>query len=177
MLKRLKQISSSVQFENDFWIYRTDLYQKPNGGTGDYHYVDSRGSTMIVPRLEQNKFVMVRQYRYLNQRESIEFPGGGIKEGLTPIENARQELVEETGYEAEKIHQIGFNNPFNGVTNEICSVFLAQSLIKSVPDPDSSEEFEILIFDIDEILSNIKKGIIWDGMTLAAWSTYFFGNR
>lgn len=88
------------------------------------------------------------------------------------MENAREELKEETGYEANNMTEIGIFNPFNGVTNEICNVFLAMNLEKSEPDPDRSEEFEIIELDKEKVFEYIRTGEIWDGMTLASWMLY-----
>jgi ADP-ribose pyrophosphatase len=172
MLKKLTKIDSDIKFRNPYWCYRFDHYKMPDGKIGEYHYVQTNGSTMIIPQLDNNTFVLIRQYRYLNQRESIEFPGGGIKENNTPIENAREELLEETGYGSKSIEKIGIFNPFNGVTDEICHVFLAQGLEKRKAKPDQSEEFEIIELTKENIFEYIKSGEIWDGMTLASWMLF-----
>mgnify|MGYP000082868162 FL=1 len=172
MLKKLEQISSKVEIKNLYWQYNIDEYKQPNGNTGTYHYVDSRGSTMIIPEIKQDLYLLVRQYRYLNQKISIEFPGGGVREGVDFLQNAKNELLEETGYDAKQIIEIGEFNPFNGVTNEICKVFLMKDLIFLGAVPDDSEEFEFLKLSKIDIISHIKKREIWDGMTLAAWSLF-----
>jgi len=115
---------------------------------------------------------MTKQYRYLNQKPSIEFPGGGIKKGLEPLQNAMEELEEESGYCTNNIIELGSFNPFNGVTDEICHVFLARDLVKCKAKPEPSEEFEIFEINHEKIINFIKRGEIWDGMTLAAWSVY-----
>lgn len=175
MINRLKKISSEIVASNPWWVYRQDKYELPNGSVGDYHYVDSRGATMVIPRLDNGNFVMTRQFRYLNDKISLEFPGGGIKPGLEPRENAVRELIEETSYEPATMELIGFYNPYNGVTNELCHIYFAESLTPSKAlDPDETEEFEIISLSQDEIISKISSNEIWDGMTLAAWSLYYF---
>lgn len=159
---------------NPYWNYVIEEYVLPNLRTGKYYYVDSNGSTVIIPRKKNGKFIMTKQYRYLNKEYSIEFPGGGIKKGLTAEENAREELQQETGLVADKLTLLGKFNPCNGMTNEICWVFLAEELRLSESRPDDSEEFEIFELSLHKILDKIKKGEIWDGMTLASWSIYYF---
>jgi len=70
------------------------------------------------------------------------------------------------------MHLIGKFNPFNGVTNEICSIYIASKFTQSEPKPDKSEEIEIYKLTKSEINKKIEKGEIWDGMTLAAWSIF-----
>jgi ADP-ribose pyrophosphatase len=170
MLKKLSQISSELKSTNPWWDYRVDEYTRPDGNSGEYHYVDSRGSSMVIPFREDGKIILIRQYRYLNSRESIEFPGGGIKRGLTPLENAKEELKEETGYRSRELTYLGCFNPFNGVTNEICSVYLAADLVSGEAMPEHSEEFEIIELTKEQIDNKINNGEIWDGMTIAAWA-------
>ncbi|TAL68728.1 MAG: NUDIX hydrolase [Bacteroidetes bacterium] len=177
MLKELIQINSTSKFVNPFWEYKVDEYKMPNGKTGEYHYVNSRGATMIIPVTMQKKFVMIKQYRYLNKKTSIEFPGGGIINGLNPLDNAKKELSEETGYTASTLKLLGEYNPYNGITNEICHVFMADGLNCIKPKPDESEEFEIMEYTQDEIRSKIYNGEIWDGMTIAAWSIYLINSE
>lgn len=170
MLKKLETISSETKFENPYWEYKFDKYKTPNGKTAEYHYVSTNGSTMIAPLDSDGKYIMTIQYRYLNQKESLEFPGGGVKRGLSPEENAAEELKEETGVSAGKLTKIGECNPFNGVTDEICGVFLAENLTFAKPEPDETEQFEILRLSAREIREKIRSGELWDGMTLAAWA-------
>ncbi len=172
MLQKLKKILSKVVFENNWWRYKIDEYTLPDGSSGEYHYVQTTGSTMIIPQLNETTFVLTRQYRYLNGRISLEFPGGGIKKGLTAEQNAKEELEEEAGYAAERMKELGEFNPFNGVTDEICKVFLAEDLSFIGAKPEQSEEFEIIKMTSDEIEEKIKTGELWDGMSLASWSLY-----
>lgn len=169
MLKELKKISGETIHDNSYWKYNKDEYEMPSGNRSNYYYVDSRGASFVIPYFH-NKFVLVNQYRYLNGRESIEFPGGGIKNGMSAYDTAMNELREEAGLVAENLHFIGEHNPYNGVTNEICSVFYADELISGKQDTDESEEIEVVMLSFEELTDYIGKNIIWDGMTLAAWS-------
>jgi ADP-ribose pyrophosphatase len=170
MLTHWKTLTSKVVLKNPWWTYKMDSFQIPNGVSGEYHYVHTEGSSMIIPVTEDGRLVLVNQYRYLCNRESIEFPCGGVKPGKTHPEMAKLELEEETGYRSDDFEFIGEFNPFNGVTNEFCSVYVARNLHPSSPMPDLTEEFEIVFKTPDEIETLIRAKQIWDGMTLAAWA-------
>lgn len=170
MLKHWKQRSTVVIKENPWWTYKLDQFEIPDGLSGEYHYVHTNGSSMVVPVTDDGRIILVNQYRFLCDKESIEFPCGGVKSGKSYEEMARLELEEETGFQATMIEHAGDFNPFNGVTNEMCRVFIARDLVKTEQKPDSTEEFEILFKTIQEFESMIKGKQIWDGMTLAAWS-------
>lgn len=170
MLTRWKTLSSKTVSKNPWWTYKVDNYTIPNGYSGEYHYVHTGGASMVLPIGRDGKLVLVNQYRYLCERESIEFPCGGVKEGHTYDETATMELQEETGYRSDNIVRVAEFNPYNGVTNEICGVYIARDLIPAQSRPDATEEFEILMCTLSEIDDMIKSNKIWDGMTLAGWA-------
>ncbi len=119
--------------------------------------------------MDDGKIILVNQYRYLRDRESVEFPCGGVKPGHSYEEMARLELEEETGYVAQSWMIAGEFNPFNGATDEMCKVFIARGLSYVKAKPEATEEFEILRLVPEELEGMIADKKIWDGMTLAAW--------
>ena len=141
----------------------------PDGKAGEYHYVHSRGSAMVVPIDHDGKIILVKQFRYLWQRESIEFPSGGIKDKDLLI-TAKNEFAEEANLAAVDWKLVGEYNPFNGVTDEVATVFIATDLSHANKEKDASEEFELIKMTASELQAVIDKGEIWDGMTLAAWT-------
>jgi len=172
MLKKLDSISSETVHTNPYWEYRTDNYYLPSDTIAEYYYVHTPGSTIVVPRCDDGTFLLVRQYRYLLHNESIEFPCGGLQKELSPEENARLELRQEAGCIANTLQLIGKFAPCKGLTDEICSVYFAGELTFVAPEPEATEEFEILSLTSNQINNLIQKGKIWDGMTLAAWTLY-----
>jgi len=169
-LGKWNKISTEVVHTNPWWTYKIDDYLFSDGKEGKYYYAFTFGSVFIVPVTESGKILMVKQYRYLNDRFSLEFPGGGIKKNEEPVFSARKELIEETGFDGD-IKKMGIYNPFNGVTNEICHVFIAKNLKPSNEFiKDDSEEFELGEYSVEEIEDMIYTNEIYDGMTLASWA-------
>ena len=166
---RWKRLSGETLFRNPWWTYKRDTFRLPSGNEGEYHFVHTNGASLIVPIRADGRLVLVSQYRYLCDRESLEFPCGGVKDGQTYDATATQELEEEAGLIARKWMIAGEFNPYNGVTNEICRVYVARDL-HSVPfKPDATEEFEITMLLPEELEARIVSGVVWDGMTMAAW--------
>ena len=169
-LERWKKLSTQVIFTNNWWSYKVDKYLLPSGKEGEYHYCFTHGSAFVVPVHSSGKILMVKQYRYLNDRFSIEFPDGGVKKEDNHEKDAFKELIEETGFEGE-LEYAGLFNPYNGVTNEICKVYIARNLKpSSMYKKDDSEEFVILEYSKAELEKMISLNEIYDGMTLAAWA-------
>ena len=168
-LKKWKKLTESVVSRNPWWTYRKDTFELPTGKPGEYHYVHTNGSSMVVPIHADGTVLLVNQYRYLLGKESLEFPCGSLKDGFTHPQAARQELEEETGYSAGVLTPIGEFNPYNGVTDEMCRVYVARDLRFVGGTPDETEEFELVRATPAEIEAKIGTGGIWDGMTIAAW--------
>jgi ADP-ribose pyrophosphatase len=168
-LKKWKKLTESVVSKNPWWTYRKDTFELPTGKPGEYHYVHTNGSSMVVPFLEDGSVLLVNQYRYLLGKESLEFPCGSLKDGFTHLQAARQELEEETGYSAGVLTPVGEFNPYNGVTDEMCRVYVARDLRFVGGTPDETEEFELIQATPAGIEAKIGNGGIWDGMTIAAW--------
>lgn len=167
-----QRISKETLLQNPYYRLSFDRYQLPNGAQGEYTYVDIPGSTMVLPVRDDGRLVLVRQFRYLLQRWSVELPAGGLKEGVDPLVNAQAELREEAGLEARSWSQIGQFAPYNGVSNEMCRVFLARDLVEVGAEPEPTEEIEVLRFELSELRDLIDRGELWDGMTIASLALY-----
>jgi ADP-ribose pyrophosphatase len=124
---------------------------------------------MVIPFMDDGKVLMVKQYRYLAGKTSIEFPCGSVKDGSSYDETAWMELSEETGYSAGRLFQAGEFNPYNGITDEMCHVYIARELQHVGGTPDETEEFELVSLTPAELERSIASGEIWDGMSIAAW--------
>jgi 8-oxo-dGTP pyrophosphatase MutT (NUDIX family) len=169
-MKAYKPISKSVLYKNPWWRYCLDKVELPSGNIGDYHYMLTNGSSMVVPVESDGTLLLVRQYRYTGKRDSIEFPCGGLKDGATHEQTARDELVEETGFVAGQLEEVGDFNPCNGLLDEICKVYVARNLTFAGARPDETESLELVRLSAAEIDEYILNGTIWDGMTIAAWA-------
>lgn len=169
-MKRLKKISEEIIHENPWWKYKHDTLERKNGEVGDYYYAETNGAVLIVPRLPDGRVVMVLQYRYLADKQSTEFPGGGIQTGFEPEIAARLELLEETGYLAEEFIKIGVFEPANGFVKDTTHVFLAEVSERKEQRLDSTEDIEVLYRRPDEIADMVRRNEIWDGQTLAVWA-------
>lgn len=171
MPKHLKQKFTEILHENPWTTYKHDIYEKPNGEDGDYYYLESRGgAVIIVPILPDGRLLLTLQYRYLDQKESIEFPMGGGEPGVDVESNARRELKEETGYTADRLIKLGAFEPTNGLMKDMSHVFLAYVSEAGEQETDDTEEIEVLARRPDEFQRMVQNGDVTCGQTLAAWA-------
>jgi ADP-ribose pyrophosphatase len=169
-LSRWKKLRQEFEIKNPWWTYKKDITLLPGGKEGEYHFVHVKGSSMVIPVLDDGRILMVNQYRYLADRESLEFPCGSVKDSSTFEATAAQELAEEAGLKAGLMRRVGEFNPYNGVTDEMCRVYVARSFTETHVGRDETEEFEKISLTPAELDDRIRSGEIWDGMTLASWA-------
>lgn len=166
-----KKIRSEVVHQNPFWVYRHDTFEIPQSKRlGEYYYVETSGSVMVVPVLKDGRLGLIQTYRCLLNKQSFEFPGGAVNQGQNFEQAARAELLEEAGLEAEELINVGEFCPFNGITTEKCRVFLARDLRPATAEKNPQEPIELAPRRLDEIEEMIKRNEIWDGQTLAVWA-------
>ncbi|EKE07668.1 MAG: hypothetical protein ACD_18C00016G0002, partial [uncultured bacterium] len=144
MPKHLKKLSEETLHENPWWKYKHDTYEKPNGQVGDYFYGETPGMSMIVPVLPDGRIVLTLQHRYLEDKQSIEFPGGGIKGEQSPIEAAKEELFDETGFVVGDIVKVGVFVALNGLIKDTSHIFIAHVTNQDKQHLDDTEEIDIL---------------------------------
>lgn len=165
-----KKVSTQILHDNPWWEYKCDKIIRPDGSEGEYCYVETPGNVIVIPVLDDGRLVLVRQYRYLDERYGIEFPGGGISKQESPVSAAKRELLEETGYNTENVINIGTFQPDSGVVKDMSHVFVANELtLAQQPVSDAFEHTEVLLRRVDEFEDMIKRGEIWNGQVLAAW--------
>ena len=152
-----------------YWDYFMDRYRLSTGAVKDYHYIRTADSVMIVPCLAGDRFVMVRQLRVPSQQFSLEFPGGGVRHGESAAAAAGRELREETGYETETLSQVGLLHPCNGLSSEVCTVFVAENLMPGTAHPEETEELEVVTLSQNEMALAFRSEDPLDSMTVAAW--------
>jgi len=170
MIKRLNKISEELIHKNPWYSYKHDKYEKPNGEEGDYYYTETNGFVLIVPVLDDGRIALIMQYRYLSEKQSMEFPGGGIDGDESPIEAARKELKQETGFLAKEMIKMGVFESANGMSKNSVHVFLAKVSVQKNQELDDTEEIEILYRNPEDIERMIKNNEIFCGSTMAVWS-------
>ena len=148
-------------------VYR-DVISMPDGHEEIREVLRHPGAAVIVPHLGENRYVLVRQYRYALQKETIEFPAGRLDPGEDPLSCAQRELVEETGYRAERFNYLFKIHPASGYTDELIHVYKAENLVEGVSNPDPDEVVLTVQKSFDELLEMVRNGEITDSKTANA---------
>lgn len=171
MPKHWKTISTETIHQNKYFVCKCDQYTAANGESGSYYYGEKYGCALVVPVLDDGRLILVRQFRYLKDQFSVEFPRGAMSEKESPLETAKRGLREETGYEAAEMINLSSFEPSNGSFRDQFNIFLALGLNEQPKQRlDPQEQIEILYRRVDEFEDMIRHGQIWDGPTLATWA-------
>jgi ADP-ribose pyrophosphatase len=141
----------------------------PHGTPGTYSTVHFKNLAIgILPLDKDYNTWIVGQYRYPIQKYSWEIPEGGGHLDVEPIESAKRELQEETGIIANKWTKIQEMYLSNSVSDEHCTLFIAQDLVFGESHPDDEEELEMRKIHFDELYKMVELGEITDSLTITA---------
>ena len=117
------------EFSNWLITVRTDKVQMPDGSHADRTVVTHIGAVAILALDEQDRVLMIRQYRHPVARQLWEIPAG-LRDvtGEALVDTARRELLEETGHAAREWHALVDSYASPGITSERIRIFLARGL-------------------------------------------------
>jgi ADP-ribose pyrophosphatase len=158
---------------------RIDTACSPRTGKEhDFYVIESVDWVNVIPLTPDNQVVMVRQYRHGTRQISLEIPGGLVNPRDTPMDAARKELLEETGYQTEEITLIGTAHPQPAVLNNRNFTFLATNAQKTAAlDLDEGEDIEVVLVPLVEIPRLIRGGEITNAMVILAFYWYFMEHQ
>lgn len=163
-----KRIAGERVFDGKLLKVHRDRVRLPDGGEGVREYIRHPGACAIVPLFDDGRVLLERQFRYPHGREFIEIPAGKLEPGEPPLETAKRELLEETGYVAGEWTRLGVIHPGIAYTDEAINLFLARKLLKKKRDLDQGEFLELVILPLTEAIAMIRDGRITDAKTVAA---------
>ena len=159
-------LESKVAFQGAFLRLYVDKVRAADGHVGTREYLRHPGAVMIVPLLSDNRVVLERQFRYPLKRTAIEFPAGKIDAGETPIQCARRELLEETGYRASKWCYLGGLHNAIAYSDEKIEMFLAEDLVHEGATLDAGETLQVFSEPWQRLLQWVREGTVTDVKTM-----------
>lgn len=162
-------LESTQVYQGKLLDVRHDRVRLPDGHESTREYVKHQGAAVIIPVLDNGSLILERQFRYPVGQTFIELPAGKIDSGEDPLQTAKRELLEETGYIARDWRYLGVMHPCIGYSNERIEIFFAKGLQKdSRQKLDHGEFIDLLTMTLDEALLAVRDGKITDGKSIAA---------
>jgi len=165
-LFREKTFSTTYVFRGKIISLRQDKVTLPDGRESIREIVEHPGAVVILALTNDDKMVMVRQFRKAADEVLWELPAGKVEPGENLKNCALRELEEETGYFSRKIKKLitFFSTP--GFCNEKLTLFLAEDLEKRNKNEDADEFIEVELVNPNEALKLVQKNIIKDAKTI-----------
>ena len=119
-------------------------------GEEPYYSLKLPDYAAVVAITEEQRVLIVRQYRPAVERDTLELPSGIVDPGETPEEAARRELLEETGYQGGDWQVLGAMEPDSGrLGNRIWSC-VAKG-VRPAENHAPEEGIEVLTWSLDEL--------------------------
>ena len=161
-------VRSEYVFRGRVVTVRLDTVRMPDGREAAREVVEHRGAVAIVPRLDAETILMVRQYRQAVGETILEVPAGTLEPGEEPGACAARELEEEIGYRAGQLRPMFSQYLAPGYSSEVLHAYLGDDLRQTEVRPDADEDIEVVPVRADAIEAMILDGRIRDAKTIAA---------
>lgn len=146
-------------FKSDFLELKNDQVITPDGKNGEYATVEMKPGVCTLAIDEENNIYLTKQFRYALQSESLEVIAGGIDEG-SPLENAKRELKEEMGIEAEEWVDLGTAETDTSIVHSPAHFFVARKLQFGKPQREGVEAMKPVKIKFDEAVEKVLSGEI-----------------
>ncbi|NRD77798.1 NUDIX hydrolase [Bacillus sp. BRMEA1] len=153
----------------------TDEVTLPNGDEKTFAYLDFAKGVCILAFTEDEHVLCIKQYRHALKSWQWELPAGAIDpDDVSPLDAAKRELEEETGYRAEHWLELGSFYPSPGSTSEEIFLFAAAGLTATKQNLDNSEQIELHKISMETLKEMVIDGNFNHGAGLAAVLRYKF---
>ncbi|MCD8508957.1 MAG: NUDIX hydrolase [Bacillus sp. (in: Bacteria)] len=163
-----KTIKKEAVYEGKIIDLAIHDVQLPNGETSKREIVSHPGAVAVIAVTEENKLILVNQFRKPLEKVIAEIPAGKLEKGEEPLSCAKRELEEETGVLARKWTSLGSFYTSPGFADELIYLFLAEELSEGSLNMDEDEFVEAFHVTINEATQLIEDQVIHDAKTIIA---------
>jgi ADP-ribose pyrophosphatase len=164
-LKEVK-VDGDIAYEGHFLKVQRDTVRLPDGKTSKREYIRHPGAVVILPVFDDGSILLERQFRYPLNHVFIEYPAGKIDPNEDPLECAKRELQEETGYTAREWQFVCTIHNAIAYSDEHLDIFLARGLTAGESKLDEGEFLETFKATVPEMLEWIREGKVTDVKTV-----------
>lgn len=157
-----------LESRHPFPKFRMDTCELPSGKPYKAYVLEFDAWANVVAITKNNEVVLVKQYRHGVQEVLLELPGGVVDSGEDPLEGAKRELMEETGYAAGNIIEVGRIYPNPAIQQNTLYCYLAMDAEKvGEQHLDESEDIEVQLISLDELIEMAVSGKFLHALNVA----------
>jgi ADP-ribose pyrophosphatase len=155
-------IETEQVVDGKFIRFHTDRVRLPDGSESHREYVLHPGAVIVAAFIDDDTLVFEHQYRYAVGRHFIELPAGKIDAGEDPLECAKRELLEETGYVSDDWQHVLTMHPTIGYANEHIELYVAKHARHVGARLDEGEFLEVFTMTLQDAIDRIGRGEMTD---------------
>ena len=161
-------VASEYVYRGRVVTLRIDTVRAADGREFKREVVEHKGAVAIVPRLDSETFLLIRQFRQAVGETLLEIPAGTLEADEDIDACAARELEEETGFRAGSLRKMFSQYLAPGYSSEVLHAYLATDLEESADNLDEDEEIEVVPVAISDVEPMILDGRIKDAKSIAA---------
>ncbi|KQL20344.1 NUDIX hydrolase [Cytobacillus solani] len=165
-----KTLHTEKVFTGKMISLQVEDVELPNGNVSKREIIKHPGAVAILALTDDDKIVMVEQYRKALEKTIIEIPAGKLEHGEAPETCAKRELEEETGYACKKMEWLISFYTSPGFADEIVHLYIAEGLEKkeNAASLDEDEFVNLMEITLEEAQAYLKEQRIYDAKTAYA---------
>lgn len=169
-----KILHSDYLIRNQWLTVRKDYVRQPSGcELEDFYVMEYPDWVNVIAITEDGKFIIEEQYRHGLQRVNFELCAGCIEEGEEPLDAAKRELLEETGFGGGEWKEFMVSAPNPNSMSNICHTFLATGVTQvSEPHREKTEDIRVHLKTKEEVKGLLEEGKIIEGIMMAPLYKY-----
>jgi ADP-ribose pyrophosphatase len=177
MIKPWKILTSKVDADFKVFRIRTDRAVSPRTNTtGEFYTIQSSDWVNVISLTDDREVVMIRQYRHVSRKVTLEIPGGLVDEP-DPKEAATRELLEETGYAGRSVRLLGSTSPNPAIFDNACYTYLVEHAEKVHEiSLDTDEDIEVELVPLTSVPRLLRDGTIDHALVIVAFHFFFQSN-
>jgi ADP-ribose pyrophosphatase len=168
MSTRLEEttVDSQTVYRGAFLEVRKDRARLPDGSVHGREWIVHPGAAAILAIGDDERVLVVRQWRYAMRGAYVEIPAGKIDPGEMPLQTAKRELLEETGHVAREWAPLTQIHPAIGFSNELLDIFACRGLtLAQAAAPDHGEVLEVAWASLGWLVDELRAGRLPDVKT------------
>jgi len=169
-------VTSKLAYQGKVFSVYTEKVREPNGVEAIRDVVRHSGSVVILAvddTTPRNPLVVIeRQFRHAADQYLLELPAGRVEPGEKTLAAAKRELIEETGYRAQKWTKLVRYYASPGFVAEWMEIYLATGIKAGAAQPEDDEKIEVTLVPLKELVKMCTSGQIHDGKTIIGTLTY-----
>jgi ADP-ribose pyrophosphatase len=168
-----KILRSEIIYKGPVFGVRRDEVLEPEGVRATREVITHPGSVVVLPVFPDGRILLIRQYRHATRQYLWELVAGRIDAGESVQKAAARELMEETGYRAQRFRRFLEMFPTPGFLEERMHILLAEKLTAGMAQPEEDERIEAKAFKSSELERMVQKNILRDAKSIAGLLYYF----